>query len=231
VNRTRQRAFATSLFLFVLVAGGHAATINLVGGTAGTIPGGQINEFIVNGLFPGPNIGGYYGAEVQFEASADATITFDYFGAEGDFVNSFLYLASVLFTHPGGMILAPNLATPLDSASFAQAPGTGLIPFSFTVNSGAGGFANGSNPDDSTGTAAAPNFFASCDPSGMSAGSGGTSCASLYVFLDDGGGGNDDNHDDMLVRISISEIPEPGTWILFGAGLILLGGLRRRQRC
>ena len=71
-----------------------------------------------------------------------------------------------------------------------------------------------------------PNFFASCNPFGTSAGSGGRSCSTLYLFLDDGGAGPDDNHDDFLVRMTLTSVPEPTTIGLLGLGLLVLG--RRR---
>jgi hypothetical protein len=228
---TRQIALSTMLLVFLFAAAGYAAPINLVGGTAGTIPGGAINDFIMPGFFPGPQMGGYYGSQIEIDVPGESTLVIDYFGAEAGFVNAFSFMLAVLFSHPGGMVVAPSLASPLDTFS-TTVSGTAILPFSFSANSGAATVSNGSNPDDSVGLVMGPNFFASCDPFGTTAGSGGTSCSSVYLFLDDGGAESDDNHDDMLVRLTVTavtDIPEPGTWLLLGAGLMGLGGLRRRS--
>lgn len=74
----------------------------------------------------------------------------------------------------------------------------------------------------------------------------GASTASIvYLLLDDGGGaagGPDNDHDDMIIRLTISEpsgpggigdedpIPEPGTLGLLALGLAALGGGTRMKR-
>jgi hypothetical protein len=221
------RFFLALAFVLAIGAAAEAGPINLIGGTAGTIPGGASNDFIP-GHFPGPQIGGYYGTQVEVVAAGPSTLLFEFFGAEAGYHNEFNVSAIERFDHPGGTIISPNLASPLASYSM-DVIGTFVVPFSFEIDGDAGSVANGSNPDDSAGQALGPNFFASCDPFGTSAGSGGRSCSSLYLFLDDGGAGPDDNHDDFVVRMTVTStsVAEPGTLGLLGLGLVML---RRRQR-
>lgn len=50
------------------------------------------------------------------------------------------------------------------------------------------------------------------------------------LLWDDAGGGNDDNHDDHIIGLNISKVPEPGTMALLGLGLLGLGISRRRSK-
>lgn len=52
----------------------------------------------------------------------------------------------------------------------------------------------------------------------------------VYALLDDGA--TDDDYDDMIVRLTVTEVPEPTTLALAAAGMVPAVGwaLRRRRR-
>ena len=54
-----------------------------------------------------------------------------------------------------------------------------------------------------------------------------TSGTSAYLGLSDGATSTDQDYQDLVVQVS--EIPEPGTMALLGAGLLALGLIRRRK--
>jgi hypothetical protein len=109
----------------------------------------------------------------------------------------------------------------------------GLLSFCFSVNSGADSVCNGANPSPVTDD---PNFFVTFgfggDPIGGGTPSGGTV---VLIALDDAGAGPDDNHDDLVVRLTLTnggtfQVPEPGTLGLLGMALLGLGFASRRRR-
>lgn len=199
-----------------------AGSITLAGGTAGVIPGGSAANDYIGVLFPGASIGGYFGSQIE---TSGGRLLFEFFGAEAGYTNDFNVAGVQRFTHTGGTVIAASLGSALASYT-ATGVGSGLLAFNFDVNSNAGQVANGSNPNDFAGLALGPNFFASCNPFGTAAGSGGQRCRSVYLFLDDGGAGPDDDHDDFLVRITA--VPEPATLSVFALGFAAVAGLRRR---
>lgn len=208
--------FAVGLFLAL------ATSANAL--TAGYIPDdGSTNDF--TSKFGVNAFGGYFGAQIYL-VGATADLQFDYYGAEAGYHNEFNFGGVELFDHPGGNTAS---ATPLNiTPVVVENVSPGLLNFSFDYNNNAGSVVNGSNPDNQIFNL--PNFFVTFDITRQTAG-GPTGGQSVWLFLDDGAT-SDDNHDDMLVKISITNgqfsIPEPTTLLLLGLGLIGLAGMRRK---
>jgi len=99
----------------------------------------------------------------------------------------------------------------------------GLLPFNFVITATGNVVPNGHAGPGNDDVAF---FFA--DAMGNPLPLGGTSSVA-YLLLDDGGGGGDDDHDDMIMRLTVTEAPEPGTLAVLGATLAGLGFARRRK--
>jgi hypothetical protein len=176
------------------------------------------------------------------QLSEPGFVTVEYIGKEAGFAATEFWFGAL--TSPGGTLVATtNVAPPFIEGQTAAdslpppgiarglAPylspmiGAGTVPFYFRV------------PDDGdaivenghVATAEAPADVGFWWPSGpRSLGS------EVYVLLDDGGGvtpgePSDNDHDDMIVRLTVSAIPEPGTLAMLMTGLALLERRARRQ--
>ena len=162
-------------------------------------------------------------------------LTFTFLGSEASSINSFWWNGVKLFqtsgnTSPGGLFNAAGFA----STTVTNVTLGGLINFFFQSTSGTA--ANGSNPDDAGGLFdVGPNFFVSFDN-----GTSSTSGNSFVLWFDDNGDNNDDDHDDMAIRITLSNgtasiaalapVPVPAAMPLLLVGLAGLGALRLRRK-
>jgi len=201
---------ASSLLLGAL--GANAASLQIIDGTAASIPMGASNDVLATLGLPNP-LAGFTDGFIQLDDSAQILV--EYFGKEAGYTNSFTLDGNTLTT-------GANAASAVALSSFLTGPLSGLLDFSFVVQTytSTASVDNGSANEN---VGFSPNFFASVAGDGLA-----TSGSSLWLFLDDGGGNNDDDFDDMAVRLTVSAVPAPpAIWLL---GTAVAGLAFRRYR-
>ncbi len=179
------------------------------------------------------------------QLSEPGFVTVEYLGKEAGFVGTEFWFGSL--TSPGGTLVATtNTPPPFIEGQTAAIPfpppgivrglapylspmvGAGTLPFFFRVPSNGDAIVENGHQA----TVDAPNdvgFWWRSETGGLG--------NEVYVLLDDGGGvtpgaPSDNDHDDMIMRLTVSAVPEPTTLTMLMAGLGLLAGQRRwRARC
>ena len=164
--------------------------------------------------------------------SESGVVTLDYIGKEANFANNMfkcgalsggtsIFSTGASSPNPAGQTAAtPFPPAALSSSTFPGATSAGTLPFSFFVNQMGMNKQNGSSDI---------GYWPL--PGGAAPGGGPQSFGNVvYALLDDGA--TDDDYDDMIVRLTVTEVPEPTTLALAAAGMVPAVGwaLRRRRR-
>jgi hypothetical protein len=185
----------------------QASIVTTVGGSTGTEATGAATNDVIGSVF------GYFGA--QLFADGPLKVEYTYLGKEAGDTNSFLVLGNLQFS-----TATSNYG---DTASeIVSVPG--LLNFAFGANQNTPSVINGFNP----GASGVPNFFISFyDQNGNL---GALSGNSGVIAFDDGGNPADADYDDLVVRFTVSAVPEPTTWAMMLLGFAAIGFLAYRRR-
>ena len=168
----------------------------------GFVPMHMDNDFFFD-IAPGYNIGG------NLYATSFLDITFSYIGYEAAYNNDF---------NAYGQSLNNKSNTEGDSFTVFNV-GPELLDFGFYSNTINLGIDNGDNQD----FGAWQSFATILDFTYL-----GTFYDAIIMF-DDSGAGPDDDHDDYIIGVNVTSVPEPSIIALFAAGLFGIGYARRRK--
>ena len=138
-----------------------------------------------------------------------ANITVDYFASESGFVDTF-NLGTISFAETNKGAFGAQLIGTLTNVA------SGPLNAFFTSNGHGDMHAPGSEN------------FGFVLPEGF--GSGAYESNVIWVAYDDQINDRDDNHDDFILRLTVTPVPEPATWAMMIGGFGMLGAAVRRRR-
>ena len=181
-----------------------AMVLSVTGGTADSVPSNFNPTGFPGGVSFGDPITVFGNADAGFglSLSSAANLRFEFLGSEADFTNVF---------NSGVDLFSTATAAVGDVATVAA--GGGFVPFSF-LGGGSGGTATNGGPIDS------PLLMAFADLGN-----------NTFLAMFNDSGGPDADFDDLVVRVSVSQVPlPPAIWLLISAvlGLVSFARIRRQ---
>ena len=214
-----------------MTAGAHAASFSLVesgtndgGFASGQIPAlGEVNDVLAPLGLSNP-LDGFFGSAVQVEGT-NIRVRADFFGYEAGFTNTFTLDGNLAFSTPLD-IETTDINNPLDTAfsSVFSTTGNELLDFSFGTDTTGADISVINGVGENTGVRGFFATFLGATPDQTTTGD------VLWLFLDDSGADNDDNHDDLVVRLTVEQVPLPAAGFLLIGALGALGAAKRRSK-
>lgn len=166
----------------------------------------------------------------SLKANAKLAVTYYFLGQESSWVNTFSVPgdaeAGLSKTNKGTITTYVEKDALFDFLFTSIVPPTAILPGHNLSVTNAQGSTLGTNNRVYSFAVALNAYFSGQGPNAKAAHAGNYDA---ILFLDDTGpnAGDDDNHDDLLIGVRVTDVPEPTTLLLMSMGLLGLFGARR----